>query len=126
MKIVSALVVALSVVGVAHAEQLKALPAAHAQLLKALPINAAHAQQLKALPINSYVLTDPDGTPQYLVQYSEESKTRKVYHVVKPVEQENSSPPQRGNRSRRSTPEKRVNSKQSWEQFNRKYGFTEM
>jgi hypothetical protein len=115
MKIVLALIVALSVVKVAHAEQ-----------VKALPVDSAPAQQLKAVPINSYVLTDPDGTPLYLVQYSPEWKSREVYHVVKQVEQENSSPPQRVNRSRRSAPETRVNSTQSWKQFNRRYGFTEM
>jgi hypothetical protein len=115
MRLVLALVVALSVVGVARSQQ-----------LEALPVMSAHTQQLKALPINSYVLTDPDGTPLYLVQLSKESKTRTVYHVVKPVEQENSSPPQRDNRSRRSAPETRVNSTRSWEQFNRRYGFTEM
>jgi hypothetical protein len=88
---------------------------------------AAHSQQqLKALPVNSYVLTNPDGTPLYLVQHSKEWETRKVYHVVKPAEQENSNPPNRGRRSRRSATENRVNSTRSWEQFNRQYGFTEM
>jgi hypothetical protein len=86
---------------------------------------AAHAEQYKQLPVKSYVLTDPDGTPRYLVQHSEKSNFRTVYYV-KPVEQENSSPPQRGNRSRPSAPEKRFTSKRSWEQFNRHYGFTEM
>jgi hypothetical protein len=115
MKIVLAVIVALSVVKVAHAEQ-----------VKTLPIDSAPAQQLKEVPINSYVLTDSDGTPLYLVQHFKESKTRKVYHVVKQVEQENSSAPQRVNRSRRSAPETRVNSTQSWKQFNWHYGFTEM
>jgi hypothetical protein len=52
----------------------------------------AHSQQLKALPVNSYVLTDPDGTPRYLVQYSEESNVRRVYYV-KPAKMRNSGPP---------------------------------
>jgi hypothetical protein len=115
MKIVLVLIVALSVVKVAHAEQVQAPSVA-----------SAPAQQLKAVPINSYVLTDSDGTPLYLVQHSTEWKSRKVYHVVKQVEQENSSPPERVNRSRRSALETRVNSTQSWKQFNWRYGFTEM
>jgi hypothetical protein len=49
MKLVFALIVALSVAGTAHADQ-----------LKTLPVNSAPAQQLKAVPINSYVLTDPE------------------------------------------------------------------
>ena len=82
MKLVLAFAVALSVVGVAH------------------------AQQLKSVPVNSYVLTEPDGTPRYLVQNAEESKSRKVYRVT-PVEQEESSTPQRGKRNGRRGTEKR-------------------
>ena len=115
MRIVLALIIALSVFEVAHAEQ------SQAPLL-----NSSDAQQLKALPINSYVLTDSDGTPLYLVQYSKEWETRKVYHVVKSTEQQTSSPSQLGDRSRRSAPAQRVKSTRSWEQFNKRYGFTEM
>jgi hypothetical protein len=63
-------------------------------------------QQLKALTVKSYVLTDPDGTPRYLVQYSEESNFRQVYnvHSAKSV---SSSPPKRAERSRRPASKKR-------------------
>lgn len=94
MRFVLALVVALSVVGMAH------------------------SQQLIELPIKSYVLTDPDGTPRYLVQYSEDLKIRKMYYVkpveqakpveqIEPVEQQNSNPPQYRESNRRSAPAKR-------------------
>jgi hypothetical protein len=59
-----------------------------------LMAGSAHAQQLKAVPVKSYVLTDPDGTPRYLVQYSEESNFRRVYYV-KPAKSADSIPPQR-------------------------------
>jgi hypothetical protein len=70
-------------------------------LVAALSVaGVAHSQQLKAHPVTSYVLTDPDGTPRYLVQYSEEPNVRKVYHVTtaKPA---NSSPPKRAENRRR-------------------------
>jgi hypothetical protein len=72
-------------------------------------VGVAHSQQLKALPIKSYVLTDPDGTPRYLVQYSEDLKVRKTYYI-KPVEQvepQNSNPPQYRESNRRNAPAKR-------------------
>jgi hypothetical protein len=67
---------------------------------------AAHSQQLKALPVNSYVLTDPDGTPRYLVQYSEESKFRRVYYV-KPAKTGEPNLPQPAESYRRPAPKKR-------------------
>jgi hypothetical protein len=72
----------------------------------------ARSEQYKEMPIKSYVLTDPDGTPRYLVQYSEESNFRTVYYVKpvksdKPVDPATSSPPQRAESYRRPTPEKR-------------------
>jgi hypothetical protein len=66
----------------------------------------AHAQQYKALPVKSYVLTDPDGTPRYLVQYSEESNFRKVYYV-KPVKPAKTTPRQGSDGPRRANPKKR-------------------
>jgi hypothetical protein len=91
MRLVLALVVTLSVVGVAY------------------------SQQLRALPIKSYVLTDPDGTPRYLVQYSDDLKIRKMFYVkpieqveeVEPIEPQNSNPPQYRESNRRSAPAKR-------------------
>jgi hypothetical protein len=67
----------------------------------------AHSQQFNVLPVKSYVLTDPDGTPRYLVQYSKESNFRQVYHI-KASKPANSSPPQRSEGNRRRTPKKRV------------------
>jgi hypothetical protein len=67
----------------------------------------AHSQQLKAHSVKSYVLTDPDGTPRYLVQYAEEPNVRKVYHI-KTAKPANSSPPQRGEGNRRRAAKKRV------------------
>jgi len=67
---------------------------------------AARSQQLKALPVKSYVLTDPDGTPRYLVQYSEDSKFRTVYYV-KPAKTVESNAPQRSESYRRPAPKKR-------------------
>jgi hypothetical protein len=67
----------------------------------------AHAQQqYKAIPVKSYVLTDPDGTPRYLVQYSAESSFRKVYYV-KPAKKEKSNAPQPAESYRRHAPKKR-------------------
>jgi hypothetical protein len=63
-------------------------------------------RQLKAIPVKSYVLTDPDGTPRYLVQYSEDSKFRTVYYV-KPAKTVESNPPQRAESYRRPAPKKR-------------------
>jgi hypothetical protein len=69
--------------------------------------SVAHSQQqLKALPVKSYVLTDPDGTPRYLVQYSDESNFRRVYYV-KPVKAADSNRPQRVEVNRRPAPKKR-------------------
>jgi hypothetical protein len=67
---------------------------------------AAHSEQYKAMPIKSYVLTDPDGTPRYLVQHSEESNFRRVYYV-KLAKTEESNPPQRAKSYRRPAPKKR-------------------
>jgi hypothetical protein len=86
-KLALTLVVALSVAGAAHSQQ-------------------PTPPQLKAVPVKSYVLTDPDGTPRYLVQYSEESNFRKVYHV-KPVTRAKTSAPQRAESYRRPAPKKR-------------------
>jgi hypothetical protein len=68
---------------------------------------AAHSQQFKAHPVQSYVLTDPDGTPRYLVQYSDASNVRKVFYVNS-AKSASSSPPQRAERSRRPAPKKRT------------------
>jgi hypothetical protein len=68
---------------------------------------AVHSQQqYKAIPVKSYVLTDPDGTPRYLVQYSEGSNFRTVYYV-KPAKTVESNPPQRAETYRRPAPKKR-------------------
>jgi hypothetical protein len=77
-------------------------------LLTALSIaGVAHSQQFKAIPVKSYVLTDADGTPRYLVQYSQESTSRTMYRVraTKPVD---STRPERSKNGRRPAPKKRV------------------
>jgi hypothetical protein len=80
-------IVALSLAGTAHSQQVE-------------------SQQLKAVPVKSYVLTEPDGTPRYVVQYSEQSNFRKVYHV-KPDERASTSAPQRAEGNRRPARKKR-------------------
>jgi hypothetical protein len=69
-------------------------------------VGAAHGQQYREVPVKSYVLTDPDGTPRYLVQHSEETNFRRVYYV-KPAKTAESNPPQRAESYRRPAPKKR-------------------
>jgi hypothetical protein len=66
----------------------------------------AHSEQLKALPVTTYVLADPDGKPKYVVQYSQESNFRTVYHV-KPAQPDDASEAQPPKPKRRPAPRKR-------------------
>jgi hypothetical protein len=70
---------------------------------------AAHSQQFKVHPVQSYVLTDPDGTPRYLVQYSEASNSRRVYYInTNAAQPANSTAPKRPENKRRPAPKKRT------------------